>query len=254
MPESLFSLTDKVVVVTGAASGIGAGIAEVLAEAGALAVVADAAAGAARGRADELVAAGLRADWVAVDLTDEASVVAACEDIVKRHGAPWALVNNAGIQDREYLLEETVEGWDRAQAVNARGAFLITRELGRAMTSTGRGGRIVNIASASLVGQMVKGSTAYVASKGALAAFSSALALELAPHEITVNTVLPGAVVTPGAIEAKGPPTEGPGTRRAPLGMSEPRDIGSAVLYFTTPAARYVSNQTIAVDAGFSIS
>ena len=71
---------------------------------------------------------------------------------------------------------------------------------------------------------------------------------------LTVNTVLPGGVGTPGAIAAEGPPPIGPGNRKPLFGYCEPRDIGSAVLYFATPAARYVTNQVICVDAGFSLS
>jgi NAD(P)-dependent dehydrogenase (short-subunit alcohol dehydrogenase family) len=93
-----------------------------------------------------------------------------------------------------------------------------------------------------------------MASKGAIAALTTSCALELAPHAITVNTVLPGGVGTPGSMGAEGPPPTGPGIRRPLLGFCDPRDIGSAVLYFATPMARYVTNQAIAVDAGFSLA
>lgn len=254
MTKPAFSLEGKVALVTGAASGIGAGIAEVLAEAGALVVVADVNADGARARADALIAAGCKADAVAMNLADEASVVAAVADVVARHGAPWALVNNAGIQDRQYLLEETAEGWDRIQAVNARGTFLVTREVGKAMVAAGKGGRIVNIASQTISGMLTTGVSAYVASKGAVSMLTSTAALELAEHRITANTVMPGAVMTPGAMGAKGPPTAGPACRRSPLGMSEPRDIGAAVLFFASEEARYVTNQRVAVDAGWTLS
>jgi NAD(P)-dependent dehydrogenase (short-subunit alcohol dehydrogenase family) len=69
-----------------------------------------------------------------------------------------------------------------------------------------------------------------------------------------VNTVLPGGVGTPGAIGAEGPPPVGPGNRRPPLGVCEPRDIGAAVLFFATPAARYITNQVLSVDGGFSVT
>jgi len=249
-----FDLSGKVALVTGGASGIGTGIAALLAEAGATVVIAEINEANARREAAALTEAGYTAGSVTIDLADEASIVRGCAEAVATWGAPWVLVNNAGLQDRELLLEGTAAQWDRMNAVNGRGPFLMTREIGRAMVAAGQGGRIVNVASASLVGSIIKGLAAYVGSKGSLLALSLASALELAEHAITVNTLLPGGVATPGAIGAKGPPAEGPARRKPPLGMCEPRDMGAAVLFFASPAARYITNQVLTVDGGWSIS
>ncbi len=250
----LFELDNRVVLITGGASGIGAGIATTLAAAGATVVIADIDEDGAERQAEALVSAGYRAGALPLDLSDETSIVETCKQVVTRHGTPWALVNNAGLQDRELLLEGTAEEWDRMNRVNARGPFLMTREIARAMVSQGAGGRIINIASAALRGSIVQGLVPYTASKGALLGLSRATAFELAEHHITVNTVLPGGVPTPGAIAAKGPPALGPAQRSLPLGLCEPADIAAAVLFFASPAAGRVTNQVLAVDGGFSVT
>ena len=254
VPVASFSLDAKVALVTGGASGIGIGIATVLAEAGATVVIADRDEPAAKRVVATLKEAGHKAGCVQVDLADEKSIVHACAEVMSSFGTPWVLVNNAGIQDRELLLEGTALEWDRMNAVNGRGPFLMIREVGRAMAAQGAGGRIINIATAGLRGSVVKGLASYVSSKGALLALSQVSAFELAEHKITVNTVMPGAVATPGARSAKGPAAEGPARRPLPLGMSEPRDIGAAVYFFATPAARCITNQVLAVDGGFSVT
>ncbi|NGY03937.1 SDR family NAD(P)-dependent oxidoreductase [Solimonas terrae] len=249
-----FDLRGRLALVTGAGSGIGAGIAGVLADAGATLLIADRDAAAADRTVTALVQRGGSAHALVVDLADEASIVRACAEAIAGHGTPWLLVNNAGLQDRELLLETTSAEWDRMMAVNARGPLLMIREIGRAMVAAGNGGRIVNIASNSARTAAVNGLASYASSKGALLSLSLTSAFELVEHGITVNTVLPGGVTTPGAIAARGPATAGPARRKPPLGMCEPQDIGAAVLFFAAPAARYVTNQMITVDAGASLT
>src|SRR6202007_974686 len=114
-------------------------------------------------------------------------------------GAPWILVNNAGLQDREMLLDGTAAFWDRTLDVNTRGPYLMSREAARAVVTHDQGGRIVHIASAALIGSLVKGHAAYASSKAALLGLAHASALDLVEHRITVHIVMPGGVATPGA-------------------------------------------------------
>jgi len=252
--ESIFALNGRTVVVTGGASGIGEGISAVLVPAGAHVVIADINLDAA-----EHLAASLRADRgtasaVRVDLASEESVINACRQVISEHGAPWALVNNAGLQNRQLLFDTTQQEWDLALDVNTRGPFLMIRELGRAMVEAGGGGRIVNIASAAVIGGITRGHAAYASSKSTLLGLTNAAALELAGHGITVNSVLPGGEITPGAMHATGPTPEGPALRMPPLGMSEPEDIGTAVLFLISSAANKISNQALAVEGGWTLA
>jgi NAD(P)-dependent dehydrogenase (short-subunit alcohol dehydrogenase family) len=254
MATNYFDLHDKVAIVTGGASGIGAGIAEVLGSSGATVVVADIDESGASRQVARLTEAGVRAASVQVDLAVEASIVTACAQVVAQFGPPWLLVNNAGLVDRQLLLEGTAEVWDRVLAVNVRGPYLMSRETSRAMVAAHAGGRIVNIASAAVIGALCKGHAAYASSKSALEGLTRASALDLVEHGITVNTVLPGGVMTPGSMVRQQLAPEGPGCRRPPLGMCEPCDIGGAVLYFASNLAARVTNQTLAVDGGWTIS
>ncbi|WP_232475824.1 SDR family NAD(P)-dependent oxidoreductase [Flavisphingomonas formosensis] len=248
--ETLFGLAGRVAIVTGGASGIGRGIAQVLAGAGAHVVVAD-----RDGAQAEAVAAEIGGSAATVDIAEEDSVEQAFAGIAAAPGGPWLLVNCAGVQDRVMLLEASAAAWDRFQAVNLRGTFLCLREGAKAMIGAGRGGRIVNIASQSARVAMLNGLGPYAASKAGVVGLTQSAAFELAEHGITVNAVLPGGVDTPGGRGAKGTPPSGPGLRfPPPLGMCTPEDIAAAVLYLGSPGAGRISAQSIVVDGGWSFT
>ena len=253
--HDLFCLRGRVALVTGGTGGIGLGIAETLARAGAKVVISGRNLEKAEESAGSLRLTGCDIAAIKLDPSNEDSIVGACRKMIERDAAPWILVNNAGMQDGELLLEASRQHWDQTYATNLRGPALLTREFGRAMIAAGAGGRIINISSRAVQGRIMPGLAAYVSMKAGLVALSMASASEFVASNVTVNTVLPGGVLTPGA-KARRAPEIDPKRRppRPPLGFSEPKDVAAAVLYFASPAARFITNQVIAVDAGFSVA
>jgi len=254
---NMFRLDDKVAVVTGAASGIGQCIAELFASIGAQVIVADIDLQAALAVAKGIEEQGGKACAMQVDVSDESKVIQAFEQIVAQFGGLDILVNNAAIFPKRPFLEVETEFWDKLQSVNLRGTFLCLREAIKHMKVFG-GGSIVNISSVSSMQAVVYHNAAYNASKAGVHALTRTTALEFATDGIRVNAVLPGGVPTAGAkaassaIEIKGPML---GQGRIPLGgMGEPLDIANAVLFFASPASRYITGQLLAVDGGFLVS
>ena len=252
-----FRLDHKIAVITGAASGIGRGIAETFAQTGASVVVADLNLEAAEATAKVIVESGGQAHAMAVDVSQEADVIALFEGVVARFGRLDILVNNAAIFPKKPFLEVDSAFWDSLQAVNLRGTFLCLREAIRHMKAGG-GGSIVNISSVSSMQAVVHHNGTYNASKAGVNSLTRTTALEFGADGIRVNAVLPGGIPTAGAraasaaIELKGPIM---GEGRIPLGgMGDVQDIANAALFLASSAARYITGQLLAVDGGFLIS
>jgi len=253
--EALFALGGQVAVVTGAASGIGREIAQLLADAGARVVVADRDVDGGEAAAREL---GGDALAIAVDIASPASVTGLFKDVAARCGGVDILVNNAAVFPKYAFTEVTAEQWDALMAVTLRGTMLCTQAAVNDMRRRGRGGRIVNISSCSSLRTLVFHNVAYAAAKAGVNMITKTAALEFAGDGVTVNAVLPGGVQTGGQQQvSSGVTIEGPIRQpgRVPLGrIGQPADIAAAVLYLASPAASYVTGQLLAVDGGFLIS
>ena len=257
----LVSLAGRRAVVTGAAQGLGKGIARRLAEAGASILVADVKGELATAAAEDLARAyGVRAIAARMDVSDEASVAAAVDLAVRELGGIDIWVNNAGLFPSIPLTEMSQEVWDQVMAVNLRGAFLGSREAARRMIAAGDGGVIVNIASTAGFKGVAPGLAAYVASKHGVRGMTKQMALELAPHGIRVLGVAPTFCVTEGNLEAMAAnPNPNPGadipailgSRLGRVGV--PDDIARVVLFCASDLAIFMTGSTLLADAGEAI-
>jgi NAD(P)-dependent dehydrogenase (short-subunit alcohol dehydrogenase family) len=244
----------RVAIVTGAGSGIGRAIATRLAQDGFAVVVLDLDEKAAQVVTDELTGLGFEGfAFGGVDVSDRAQVNVAVERVRAEVGPPAVLVNNAGIPGFKAFLDITDEKWDRIMEVNLNGPFYFAQAVVPHMIEAGWG-RIVNISSSSAQsGQpyMVH----YVTSKAGLIGFTKALALELGPTGITVNTIPPGFVDTPmlRGSEQRGllGGTVDDNAERTPVRRAgTPEDIAHACSYLVSDGASYVTGQVIGVNGG----
>ena len=244
-------MKDKIAVVTGAASGIGRATAEALAEAGARVVVADIAREAGEAAAAALRERGLAAHYLAVDLTDAASVERFATQVLSGFGPVDILVNGAGWGSTKPFWEGTPELWDKLVGLNFVGPMRLAKALLPAMIERGHGS-IVNIASdAGRVGSL--GETVYSGAKGGLIAFTKSLARETARHGINVNCVCPGPTETP--LLAAVPAGHLDAFKKAiPMRrFARPEEIAHAVVFFAGERARYITGQVLSVSGGLTM-
>lgn len=247
--HELLDLTGKVAVVTGAAKGIGQGIAYRLTEAGAHVVVADLDFEGASDTAGQLGAMGRRATATKIDVASEDEIKFLVADTVDRLGSLDIFVNNAGIFPMAPIANLTEELFDRVVRVNLHSVFLTTKYAGEAMKRQG-GGKIINITSIDALHPSMIGLAHYDATKHGVWGFTKNSALELAPFNITVNAVAPGGITTPGAT-APGVAVPDEFLAKIPLHrMGVPDDIGTVVLFLASGMSSYMTGSQIVVDGG----
>jgi NAD(P)-dependent dehydrogenase (short-subunit alcohol dehydrogenase family) len=243
----------RVAIVTGAGRGIGEAIARRLAVDGFHVVVADISGATAHATADSIIAAGGRAEGIALDVADRDRVLAEFAAVAERHGRIDAVVNNAMWIRYEPIGEVEEETVDRMLAVGLKAILWTTQAVVPLMLAQG-GGAIVNVSSPAAV-RGVAGSAIYSAVKGAVSSLTWQQSNELGRQGIRVNGVIPGAVPTEGARQVVD--EEGYELRRAatPLGrLGRPEDLANAVSFLLSPDASYVNGHLLAVEGGLLAS
>lgn len=244
-------LGGRLAVVTGSGRGNGAAIAHGLARAGATVVVADLDVVTARETAHSIVAGGGKAHHHVLDVTDSAQCSALAALLHERHGAASILVNNAGVLLRvAHDDEQAADAWRRTIDVNVHGTYNVTAAFLPHLKVTR--GSLVNISS--IHAYVAPGvSAAYSASKGAIAQFTKALAVELAPHGVRVNALAPGLIRTPMTASTTGDPSISAAfLRHVPMGrVGEPEELVGPVLFLVSEAASYVTGVILPVDGGY---
>jgi meso-butanediol dehydrogenase/(S,S)-butanediol dehydrogenase/diacetyl reductase len=247
----------EVTVVTGGASGIGAAICRELASRGHRVVVTDVDAGSAAALAHTLPDAGS----LALDVRQPTACEDAVREIEARFGRIAAWVSNAGVSHMARFVDIDEAKFDFTMSVNLKGLFFASQAAARAMLRSGRGGRIVNMASMAGKQGRVPFLSDYVASKFGVVGLTQAMAFELAPHGIQVNAVCPGFVATPMQVrelhwEATLRGVEPEAVRRqwiadTPMGrLEQPEDVARVVAFLFSPDAGFITGESIAVNGG----
>jgi 3-oxoacyl-[acyl-carrier protein] reductase len=244
----------RVAIVTGAARGIGAAVAQRLSRDGFAIGVLDLDETACVDTVGRVEADGGRALGVGVDVSDEESAAAAVARVAAELGPPTVLVNNAGITRDNLLFKMTTDDWDSVLQVHLRGAFLMTRATQAHMTNAGWG-RIVNLSSTSALGN--RGQANYAAAKAGMQGFTKTLAIELGKFGVTANAIAPGFIVTEmtrATAERIGVSFEEFQEARAketPVPrVGTPEDIAHAVSFFVSDGASFVTGQVLYVAGG----
>jgi 3-oxoacyl-[acyl-carrier protein] reductase len=241
-------LTDKVALVTGASRGLGKAIALALAAEGASIAAVARSEEALKETLEAIRAAGGVAEPFALDVSDETAVEAAIEKITARFEHIDILVNNAGVTRDGLLMRMKSEDWDTVLDTNLKGAFLLTKPVGRLMVRQ-RAGRIINISS--VIGLMGNaGQANYAASKAGLIGFTKSVAREFASRGITCNVVCPGFIET-DMTKGLGDDLRKMLLSKIPLArLGQPEDVAGVVAFLCSPAASYMTGQILTIDGG----
>ncbi len=239
-------LAGQVAIVTGGGRNIGAEIAKLLASEGARVAIIDLDRGRGEGTAGEIAAAGGEAMALVADVAKGEAAAAAVRAVVARFGRVDILVNNVAISDNKTILDITEAEWDEVMAVTLKSQFLMAQQVARQIIAQGSGGKIVNIGSTS--GHRGRSrAIAYSAAKGGVANLTRAMAVQLAPHGIRVNSVSPNKTGSPVGKDAFDPTRPVTNLVKRP---GQPFETARAVLFLVSDDASFILGENLFVDGG----
>jgi NAD(P)-dependent dehydrogenase (short-subunit alcohol dehydrogenase family) len=242
-------LADQVAIVTGAGRNIGEDISRLLATHGATIAVVDLDPGRGAKVAADIVAAGGKARAFVCDVSSEDDILRCVGDVVGAFGRIDILVNNAAISDNKNMFDLTTAEWNKVLAVSLTAPFILTKAVAQEMIKGGRGGRIVNVSSTTGYYGRSR-ATAYAAAKGGVASLTRSQAVQLAPHNIRVNSVVPNKIGSPVGKEAFDPTRPVVNLVGRP---GVPEDLANAVLFLVSDESSFIVGASLFVDGGCSV-
>ena len=253
MYQNNFFLSGQTAIVTGGASGIGLATVQMLLNVGANVIIADVNNKLGSEVSEKLKSEGKNIDYIYCDVSSEISVLKLVDSIIKKNKSVEILMHFAGVGLEKKFVNTTINDWNRIISINLTGSFIMTKEISKLMISQ-KYGRIITMSSvAGLRGGT--GRAAYGASKGGVIALSKVLSIELAPFNITVNTLCPGAIETELVKNMHDKETRRVFLQQIPqkrYGL--PEEVASAALFFTLPGSSYLNGTVFPVDGGFESS
>ncbi|MFD1607469.1 SDR family NAD(P)-dependent oxidoreductase [Oceanobacillus luteolus] len=240
----MFELTNRIALVTGGANGIGKGIVQTLAKAGAKVMICDIDEKAGKETAEEV-----GGEYYKLDVTDQRNAEQVVQDILEKHKRIDILAANTGIYPEVLIEDMTEEDWDKVQRINLKGIFNIIKPVLKAMKKQNYGRVIL---TSSITGDITgyPGGALYGATKAGILGFMRSASLEYAKYGVTINSVQPGMVATEG-LKKQLETLSDKGAEVVPMKrLGEPKDIGAAVCFFASEEASYITGQSLVIDGG----
>ncbi len=253
MTDSLFSVQDRIVLVSGGSRGIGRALAKGLAERGARVMISGRDAATLQQTAHEISTGPHLVEFVVCDVAQPDEIVAMVDTVIKKYGRIDSLMNVAGINIRKRAEDYSVEEFDKIIDINLKGAFLVAQQVGRRLIAQRTGGTIINIDSLNSF-RPLKAVQPYAMSKAAISAMTRGLAMEWGEHGIRVNAIAPGFILTDLTQKLWSNPTmQAWNDANCPMKrLGQPEDLIGAAIFLVSDASKFLTGQVIYVDGGIT--